>query len=184
MKIESLADTVETNITRTFKKFKEKPAIFLSKSDVTCYMYYLLVTDTFLGYQPTITNLGPNSPKSKTFLIHAGLEVPIEGKNRQVALSIGESTKETELATWDFPVGIEIELNLKNSPEDEERLTEDIKKVSMYKKGYLLSLNWETPLTDETVMKAEKLVAEHDNVRFLYVDLCSKPIKTNVKKIL
>ncbi len=183
MKIESLANTIETNIARTFKKFIEKPAIFLSKSDATCYMYYLLVTDPFLGHSPTILNLAPNVPKSKTFLVHAGLEVQIQGKNKQVALSIGEAQKETELSTWDFPVGIEIERNLTGSPAEEAILSDDIEKIAVFKRGYLLCLNWETPLTDETIAKVKKLIAEHDNVRFFFVDLAAKPIKTNFKKI-
>jgi hypothetical protein len=89
MKIESLANSVEANIIRVFKKFKEKPAVFLSKSDVLCYLYYLLVTDPFLGYSPTIVNLTPTILRSKTFLVHAGLNVSIEDQNKQVALSIG-----------------------------------------------------------------------------------------------
>ena len=49
MKLESLANSVESNVVHLFKKFKEKPAVFLSKADVTAYLYYLLITDPFLG---------------------------------------------------------------------------------------------------------------------------------------
>ena len=183
MKIESLANAVETNIMRVFRKFKEKPAVFLSKSDVTCYMYYLLVTDPFLGFSPTILNLAPAISKSKTFIVHAGLEISIEGESKQVALSIGESSKETNLSSWDFPIGIEIEHNLESSPEAQAILSEDIEKIAKFKRGYLLCLNWDNPVSDDNVMKVKKLIAEHENVQFFYIDLCTNPGKTNVRRI-
>ena len=183
MNVESLANTVEHNIVRVFKKFNEKPAVFLSKSDVMCYMYYLLVTDPFLGYSPTVLNLSPTIEKSKTFIIHAGLEVSTESKNKQVALSIGESSKETNLPTWDFPVGIEIEHNLDASADAQTTIYDDIEKVAKFKKGYLLCLNWDNPITDENIIKVKKHLAEHENVNFYYLDLCSKPARTNFKKI-
>ncbi len=184
MKIESLANSVEGNIVRLVKKFKEKPAVFLSKSDVMCYLYYLLVTDPFLGYSPTITNLGPAIARSKTFLVHAGLDVCIEDQNKQVSLSIGESAKETELSKWDFPVGIEIEHNRKASAQAPIDLTENIVKMAKYQRGYLLWLNWDNPIDEESIKYTEELIAEHNNLRFFYADLCSNPIRSNVKKIL
>lgn len=184
MKIESLANSIESNITRLFKKFKEKPAVFLSKSDVMCYMYYLLVTDPFLGYSPTITNLAPAISKSKTFLVHAGLEVSIENQNKKVALSVGESQKETELPTWDFPIGIEIQHNVIATPEAMEETAENVEKLASYKRGYLLWLNWDKPINDDCIFKVGKLVAEHENLRFFYVDLFSKPPRSNIQRIL
>ncbi len=183
MKIESLASIIESNIARVFKKFKEKPAVFLSKSDVMCYMYYLLVSDPFLGNSPAIVNLTPGIKKSKTFLVHAGLEVLIDGKSKQVALSIGESLKETDFSAWDFPVGIELEHNWKANPESEAKIKEELEKLANFKKGYLLCLNWESALPDESIQKFNELTAQHENVQFYYIDLCSRPIKTNVRKI-
>ncbi len=166
------------------KKFKEKPAVFLSKSDVMCYMYYLLVTDPFLGFSPTITKLSPSVASSKTFLVHAGMDVSIAGQNRQVDLSIGESQKETELGTWEFLVGVAIQHNMKDSSFESLSLKEDVEKIAEYKKGYLLWLNWDTPLIDNDIEQAKELVAQFDNLRFMYLDLCSTPPKSNVEKIL
>lgn len=182
MKLETIASSVESNIVHLMKKFKEKPAVFLSKSDVTCYLYYLLITDPFLGHSPTIRNLSPTVPRSKTFLVHAGLEVSVESKNKQVALSIGESQKDVELQTWDFPVGIDIEYNTKDST-SETLFTEDVEKLSKYKKGYLLWLNWCDSIDDKDLKQVEELFAKHDCVKLYYLDLFSKPVKTNVKKI-
>ncbi len=146
-----------------------------------CYMYYLLVTDPFLGYSPLITNLSSHVEKSKTFLVHAGLDVSIEDQNRQVTLSVGESQKETDLSKWDFPVGIEVQHNITDTPKTLFNLEENVKKLSNFKRGYLLWLNWDNPIIDENINLAKKLTGEHDNLRFLYVDLCSKPPKSNVK---
>ena len=180
-KFESLTSSVEGNIVRLLKKFREKPAVFLSRSDVMCYMYYLLVTDPFLGFSPTITNLSPNTAKSKSFLVHAGLDVSIDDQNKQVTLSVGESQKETDLSGWDFPVGIEIQHNVKDSPTALVTLKEDINKLSSFKRGYLLWLNWDTPIADENIEQAKNLTAEHNNLRFFYVDLCFNPPKSNVR---
>jgi hypothetical protein len=183
MKLEALANTVESNIVHLFKKFKEKPAVFLSKADVTCYLYYLLITDPFLGYSPTIKNLAPTIAKSKTFLIHAGLEVSIENQNKQVAISIGESEKEIELSKWDFLVGIEIEHNTKPTKNIQNTIAENIEKVSKYKKGYILWLNWETSIDDENLREIQELISKRENVKLFYLDLVSIPVKTNIKKI-
>jgi hypothetical protein len=183
MKLESLTNSVESNIVHLFKKFKEKPAVFLSKSDIICYLYYLLITDPFLGYSPTITNLAPTIAKSKTFLVHAGLEVSIENQNKQVAISLGESQKELELSTWDFPVGIEIEFNSSATEKSQQSIVQDIEKVAKYKKGYLLWLNWDAPIEDKPLKNAEDLIAKHKHLKLFYLDLFSEPIRTNIKKI-
>ena len=146
-----------------------------------CYMYYLLVTDPFLGFSPTITNLSPHIAKSKTFLVHAGLEVAIEEQNKQVTLSVGESQKETELSAWDFPVGIEIQHNVQDSPRTLVSLEENVKKLSSFKRGYLLWLNWDAPIIEENLKRAKSLIAEHENLRFFYLDLCANPPKSNLK---
>ena len=184
MKLESMASSVESNIIRLLKKFKEKPAIFLSKLDVICYMYYLLITDPFLGQSPTVRNFSLTVERSKTFLIHAGLEVSAESQNNRVALSIGESQKDVELQSWDFPIGIEIEHNTKNLSKTQSPFAEDIEKLAKFKKGYLLWLNWDCSIDDNDIIKVEKLVAKQDNVRLCYLDLYSKPPKTNLKKLV
>jgi len=183
IRLELLANSVENNIVNLFKKFKEKPAVFLSKLDVIGYLYYLLITDPFLGYSPTIKNLAPNVAKSKTFLIHAGLEVSIENQNKQVAISVGEAQKEIELSNWDFPVGLEIEYNTIPTTNIQNIFAEDIKKVAKYKKGYLLWLNWNSPIDDENLREAQELISKQENVKLFYLDLFSNPAKTNVKKI-
>jgi hypothetical protein len=144
-------------------------------------MYYLLVTDPFLGFSPTITNLSPRVARSKTFLVHAGLDVSIEDREKQVTLTVGESQKETPLSKWDLPIGIEIQHNIKDSPRTLENLEENVKKLSNFKKGYLLWLNWDTPIVEENINQAKKLTTEHNNIRFLYVDLSSNPPKSNIK---
>jgi len=183
MKLETIASSVESNIVHLMKKFKEKPAVFLSKSDVTCYLYYLLITDPFLGHSPTVRNLSPTVMRSKTFLVHAGLEVSVESQNKQVALSIGESQKDVELQTWDFPVGIDIEYNTKSLSTSQTQFAEDLEKLAKYKKGYLLWLNWGDSIADNDLRQVEELVAKHNYVKLYYLDLYSKPVKTNVKKI-
>ena len=183
MKLESMAGSVEGNIIRLLKKFKEKPAIFLSKSDVMCYLYYLLISDPFLGHSPTVRNFSSTVDRSKTFLIHSGLEVSVESQNNRVALSIGESQNDVELQTWDFPIGIEIEHNIKNLSKTISPFAEDIEKLAKFKKGYLLWLNWDSSIDDNDIIKVEKLVAKQDNVRLCYLDLYSKPAKTNLKKL-
>ena len=183
MKLESLANTIESNIIHLFKKSKEKPAVFLSKSDVICYLYYLLISDPFLGYSPTIKNLSPTVAKSKTFLVHAGLEVSIENQNKQVAISLGESQKELELSTWDFPVGIEVLFNTANTEASLNAIVENLEKVAKYKKGYLLWLNWDTPIDDEILRDAQELISKQEHVKLFYLDLASNPFKTNIKKV-
>jgi hypothetical protein len=184
MKLESMAGSVENNIIRLLKKFKEKPAVFLSKSDVSSYLYYLLISDPFLGQSPTVKNLTPTIEQSKTFLIHAGLEVSVESKNNRVALSIGESQKEVELQTWDFLIGIEMEHNVKNLSKTPSLFAEDVEKLAKFKKGYLLWLNWDCAIDDKDLRKVEDLIAKHDNIRLCYLDLFSKPAKTNLKKLV
>ncbi len=184
MKLESMTGSVENNIIRLLKKFKEKPAVFLSKSDVMCYMYYLLITDPFLGNSPMVRNFTSTVERSKTFLIHAGLEVSTESQNNRVSLSIGESLKDVELQTWDFLVGIEFEHNTKNLSKTVSPFSEDIEKLAKFKKGYLLWLNWDGAIDDNDIIKVEKLIANHDNVRLCYLDLYSKPAKTNLKKLV
>ena len=184
MKLESMANSVEGNIVHLLKKFKEKPAVFLSKSDVMCYLYYLLITDPFLNYSPIIRKLTPIVERSKTFLVHAGLETSIEGQSKQVALCIGESKKEIELQTWDFLVGIDIEYNTDNLAKIPTCFAEDIKKLSTFKRGYLIWLNWAYSMDDNDIKQVADLLEKQGNVRLCYLDLCSKPAKTNVKKIM
>ncbi|HEY9753905.1 MAG TPA: hypothetical protein V6C97_01960 [Oculatellaceae cyanobacterium] len=183
MNIDSLANHVEANITRLFKKFKEKPAVFLSKPDITCYLYHLLIFDPFLRHDPKIKNFTPTLPQSKTFLVHAGLEVSVDGQNKPVALSVGEVKKETDLPGWDFPIGIEVAHNFDSSVASWIDLRTDVKKIARYKKGYLLCLNWSNPLTEVGVQEIESFVAKYASVEFCYLDLCSKPLKTNLSKI-
>jgi hypothetical protein len=54
----------------------------------------------------------------------------------------------------------------------------------MYKRGYLLLLNWETAIDDVTLKEIQELVSKHENVKLFYLDLISIPIKTNIKKIV
>ncbi len=178
---DSLTNSAESNIVLLFRKFRDKPAVFLSKSDVMCYMYCLLLTDSSLGRAPTITNFSTTVQKSKTFLVHAGLNVSIQEQSKQVALSLGEFQKETDLPVWDFPIGIEIQHNLKGSPEDIQILTENVRKLSSFKRGYLLWLNWGTQIPEESIKVANGLTEQNENLRFNYIDLCQQPPKSNLK---
>ena len=179
MNVESIANHTEANIKRVFNKFKDNPAVFLSKSDVICYLYYHLIRDPFLHHDPTVKNLTANISRSKTFLVHAGLNVSIEGENKQVALSVGETKRETDLPSWDFPIGIEIEHNLEFTSTGMLTLEEGVKKVATYKRGYVLCLNWDPPMAENGLKAIEQFVSKFKNVKFYYIDLSSKPVKTN-----
>jgi hypothetical protein len=148
-----------------------------------CYLYYLLITDPFLGYSPTITNISPSAPKSKTFLVHAGLEVLINNQKKTVDLSVGESQKEVVLSSWDFLVGIEIMYNTKPSPQALKDLTENMEKLINYQMGFLIWVNWDTPLEDNFIEQMEFTAANYKNVKLFYIDRFSDPFKTNNKKI-
>ena len=98
-------------------------------------------------------------------------------------MSIGESEKEIELSKWDFPVGIEIEYNTKATKTLQDSIIENIEKVSKYKKGYLLWLNWETAIDDENLRETQEIIGKKENVKLFYLDLLSIPVKTNIKKL-
>ena len=168
---ESLANRVEADITRLFKSFRDKPARFLTKSDVVCYLYHLLIFDPFLRRDPKIKNFTETVPNSKTFLIHSGLEVCVDGINRSVSLSVGEVKRESLLSAWDFPVGIEVEHNFVFSPENWIDIESDVRKLSQYKRGYLLCLNWENSLRGKHLDIVESMVAKHKSVKFFYFSL-------------
>ena len=54
MKLVELQKAVENNILKLFKHFYKKPAIFLSESDVMCYLYSLLINDPVFQISPTL----------------------------------------------------------------------------------------------------------------------------------
>jgi hypothetical protein len=80
--------------------------------------------------------------------------------------------------------GIEIKYNRRVPARKEpSNIIEDVKKVSDYKKGYVLWLNYDRKIHDDHLEKVEKLVEKYENVKLYYLDLYSEPIKTNVKEI-
>lgn len=191
MKLEELEEVVEKNILKLFSTFYEKPAIFLSEADVECYLYTLLINEPSIrDFSPTIQYV-PGlccMESSKSLLVHAELPVNIEDmeqkRERKPDISIFEPKETSDFSDWGLVVGIEIKYNRKEPARKEKSsILEDVKKVAAYKKGYILWLNWDREIKEDHLKKAEKSVEEYENVKLLYLDLFSDPVKTNVKGI-
>jgi hypothetical protein len=88
MKVTDINKTVENNIVKLFKEFYEKPAIFLSESDVMCYLYSLLINDPVFKTSPTLKYFSTIKGSSETFLVHANTGVTIKNKDKIVDISI------------------------------------------------------------------------------------------------
>jgi hypothetical protein len=188
LEFEELNKIVERNIVKLFKIFQKNPAIFLSESDVQCYLYSLLINDPEIrDFHPNMINFSATMETSKSIFVHANMRVSIRNKNRIVDLSVfppKETLDLTDNDLWDNMIGIEIKFNRRvPARKESSNIMDDIKKVSDYKKGYVLWLNWDREIDDDNLKKVEKFAEKHANVRVLYLDLFSDPIKTNVSEI-
>ena len=175
---------VENNILKLFKEFYEKPAIFLSESDVMCYLYSLLINDPVFKISPTLKYFSSIMESSETSLVHAEMQVNIKNRNKIVDISIFPPERTLDYSDLTIAIGIEIKYN-RRAPARKEpsSIIEDIKKVSDYKKGYILWLNYDREISDDHLEKVEKIVEKYENVKLYYLDIFSEPMKTNVKEI-
>jgi len=184
MRFKDLQEAVERNITKLFKSFFENPAIFLSEADVQCYLYALLINDSFFReISPTLKYRTPKE-ESKTLLIHAEVEVGIRGKGKKYDISIWKPSKAINLSEWETIIGIEIKFN-RRSPARKEKssILKDVRKVRYNKQGYILWLNWDREINEEHLKKVENLIRRYENVELFYLDMFSEPMRTNVKGI-
>ena len=184
MKLKDLEEVVEKNIVRLFTFFYENPAIFITESDVKSYLYSLLINDPFIkNFTPHFRNEKLRK-ESKTFIVHTEISEDIKGKEKGYDLLIFKPTKFIDLACCGTTIAVEIKFN-RRAPARKEKssIAEDIKKAKHNRRGYILWLNWDRPISDKHLNKVKKLVKRYGNVKFFYLDLFSEPIKTNVKEI-
>lgn len=188
LKLDELTEIVERNIVKLFKTFYDSPAIFLSERDVQCFLYSLLVNEPEIrDFLPNMINFSAAVETSKSFLVHADMRVNIKNKDRIVDFSIFPPKEKLDWTNADFGdnmIGIEIKFNRRIPARKEpSNIIEDVKKVSDYKRGYVIWLNWDRKIDNDHLKKVEKIIEKYDNVRLLYLDLSSDPIKTNVGEI-
>lgn len=185
-RITDLSDIVEKNIVALLRTFHENPAIFLSESDVESYLYSLLINEPEIRDSlPTMTNFSAAREASKSLLVHANLRVNIKNRDRLVDLSIFQPRSKLDWADadeWESMIGIEIKFNRRVPASRKERcgIIEDVKKVSDYKRGYVVWVNWGRAIDDAHLDKCKKEAEKYNNVKIFYLDVFSDPIKTNV----
>jgi hypothetical protein len=185
MRYDTLEKAVERNILKLFKVFHKNPAFFLCETDVECYLYSLLINDSvFRHHYPQFKHRWLKQ-SSKTLLVHTEIGVGIRRKTKKYDISIWKPTKTVEFYEWETIIGIEIKFNTPH-PAGKERssILEDVKKTKENRKGYILWLNWDSPISDSHLEETRKLIKKYGNVKLLYLDVFSDPIKTNVKELL
>jgi hypothetical protein len=186
--VTNLTEIVERDITRLFKIFRSNPAIFLSESDVESYLYSLLINEPEIrDFLPTLTNFSYALESSKTLLVHSNMRVKIKDKNRIVYFSIFQPKETLDWGSeefWDNMIGLEIKCN-RRIPAGNEKcsIIEDVDKVSDFKKGYVLWLNWNIEIDEDNLNKCKQQVERYKNVKLFYLDIFSDPIKTNIPNL-
>jgi len=73
-------------------------------------------------------------------------------------------------------IGIEVKFNRRYP-----KITKDLEKVKVERRGYVLWLNWDRPINEKILKKAKAFVKKYRNLKLYYLDVFSDPIKTNVK---
>jgi hypothetical protein len=53
----------------------------------------------------------------------------------------------------------------------------------LFEVGYVLWLNWRYRISEEHAKRAENLAKKYGNVKFLYLDMSTKPITTKVRRV-
>ena len=185
MKLKTLEEVVEKNIVRLFTFFYENPAIFLTESDVKSYLYNLLINDPFIKkFTPHFRNEHLRK-ESKTFIVHTELSEDIRSKEKSYDLLIFKHTKFVDLEHVGTTIAVEIKFNRRYPARKEKSsIIEDVKKAKHNRRGYLLWLNWDTPISDKHLNRVRKFSERYGNVKFFYLDLFSEPIKTNLEELL
>jgi len=182
-------DAVEKNIMKLFETFHDKTAFFMSERDVQSYLYSLLINDPILKISPTLKNFStPNTETPKTLLVHTDLEVKVRYMKgtKKVDITILPPKKVIDYSTdLDNAIGIEIKYNRRSPARKEPSgILDDVKKCADYRRGYVLWLNWDRPISDDHLKETENFVKRYENVKLYYLDVFSDPIKTNVRQLM
>jgi hypothetical protein len=85
----------------------------------------------------------------------------------------------------DNAIGIEIKYN-RSCPARKEEVSgilDDAKKCADYRQGYVLWLNWKRPISDDHLKETKRFIKGRKNVKLYYLDVCSDPIRTNIREI-
>lgn len=179
MRLGELKKTVERNIQKLFIVFNRNPAIFLSEADVKCYLYSLLIND------PSISKVMPQFKyprlrrKSNTILVHT----EVKGERKIEDIAVLKPAKTIDYTSYYTSIGIEIKFNRKEPARahEDSGILDDIKKLKDELFGYLIWLNWDREIREDQLRKVKNTMKKYRNVKFFYIDLFSKPVKTNVK---
>jgi hypothetical protein len=85
---------------------------------------------------------------------------------------------------WDPAVGIEIKFN-RRYPASKEKssILEDVRKAKGHRKGYVLWLNYDRPISEKHVEKVKSLAKKYGNVKLFFLDLFTEPFKTNLPEL-
>jgi hypothetical protein len=124
---------------------------------------------------------------SKTLLVHSEIGRPIRGKDKWCDIIIWEPTKTvgTEDKGRKEKIGIEVKFDRTYPARRSEKsgIISDVKKAGANRKGYVLWLNWRGPICDKHIKRTENLVKlnQYGNVKLLYLDMFSDPIKKKMK---
>lgn len=186
MKFHDLREVVERNITKGFTIFYKNPAIFLCERDVQGYLYGLLLGESVFRNCCPYINHDHLKVKSRTILLHTEPSLGYRRKTIRYDISVFKQSKVVDYYDWETTIGIEIKFNRRYPAGKSERrgLLFDIKKAKEgNKQGYILWLNWDRPISEKHVKRAKSLVQKYRNVKLLYLDMFSKPPKTNVKEV-
>jgi hypothetical protein len=116
--------------------------------------------------------------QSRTTLVHSELRA---GKNPE-DIVIMKRTKTIDLHSFYTSIGIEIKFNRKRPARKEKsNIISDIRKLKGEFFGYLLWLNWDREIGEDQLKRVQKAVSKHTNIKFYFMDMFSKPTRTNVK---
>lgn len=176
MRTKEFEEAIETNIAKFFKTFYENPAFFFRETDAVCYLYSLLINDPFFKKMHPRFRNKKLKRKSTTLLVHTEISREIRGKDKICDLMIWEPTKTVgleERGKRKEKIGIELKFNRRDPARESEKsgILGDVKKARANRKGYVLWMNWEKPLSDKNLEKTEKLVKRYENVKLYYLDV-------------
>ena len=177
MRFKEIEDAVERNILILFKIFYENPAFFLCETDVESYLYSLLINDPVFKQLTLKFHNELLKKDSKTLLVHT--EIPLQITKRKTSMydiSIWNPLKIVNMNDWETMIGIEVKFNRRYP-----KITKDLEKVKVERRGYVLWLNWDRPISEKILKKAKAFVKKYRNLKLYYLDVFSDPIKTNVK---
>ena len=122
---------------------------------------------------------------SDTILLHTQPIIHQRGKQKKFDIVFLKPSPEINYDDCETIIGIEIKFN-RRYPAGKEKsgILNDIKKAKDNKKGYILWLNWDRPISNEHKSITNKVSKKCGNVKFWWIDTSSGSVKTNLKAII